>query len=113
MAKGNKDWTPADLDRAAQITRDRSFVLAEWEHYDKVSRTCIFGRVAQMISREVLVTDRLEQQRQQQLQQQLQQQQQKVFRVSGMSLTTVTQLPVSSFTPTRLRGRVWHEDSSD
>ena len=41
MAKGNKDWTPADLDRAAQITRDRSFVLAEWEHYDKVSRTSI------------------------------------------------------------------------
>ena len=53
MAKGNKDWTPADLDRAAQITRDRSFVLAEWEHYDKVSRTSISGRVVQMISRKL------------------------------------------------------------
>jgi hypothetical protein len=36
VAKGEKDWTPTDLDRAAQITRDRSFALDKWEHYDKV-----------------------------------------------------------------------------
>ena len=36
VAKGEKNWTPADLDRAAQITRDRSFSLGSWEHYDKV-----------------------------------------------------------------------------
>lgn len=36
VAKGHKDWTPTDLDRAAQITRDRTFSLGEWEHYDKV-----------------------------------------------------------------------------
>ena len=31
-----KDWTPMDVDRSCQITRDRTLPLREWEHYERV-----------------------------------------------------------------------------